>query len=125
MSDRADAQIAAWLALILFGVYLLSVSGLLYSQDSMSMFSVTESFVKRGELNTDQLWTLFKARNEIALDGESYAKYGFGMSLFAVPLYALAFYLPFDLGLTQTTLLTSSLGIALTGALVFLAARRL
>ena len=47
------------------------------------------------------------------------------MSLFAAPLYALAFYLPFDLGLTQTTLLTSSLVIALTGALVFLAARRL
>ena len=125
MTDRADAQIAAWLALILFGVYLLSFSGLLYSQDSMSMFSVTESFVKRGELNTDQLWTLFKARNEIALDGESYAKYGFGMSLFAVSLYALAFYLPFDFGLTQTTLLTSSIVIALTGALVFLATRRL
>ena len=125
MTDRADAQVAVWLALILFGVYLLSFSGLLYSQDSMSMFSVTESFVKRGELNTDQLWTLFKARNEIALDDESYAKYGYGMSLFAAPLYALAFYLPFDLGLTQTTLLTSSLGIALTGALVCLAARRL
>ena len=87
------------------------------------MFSVTESFVKRGEFNTDQLWTLFKARDEIAHDGESYAKYGYGMSLFAVPLYVLAFAL--DLGLVQTTLVTSSIVIALSGVLVFLSARRL
>lgn len=120
-----DTQIAVVLALLLFGIYLLSFSGVLYSQDSMSMFAVTESFVKRGEFNTDQLWTLFKARNEIAPDGESYAKYGYGTSLFAVPLYALALHLPFDLGLIQTTLLTSSIVVALTGALVFLSARRL
>lgn len=125
MLDLNDRRIAAWLGLALFGIYLLSFSGMMYSQDSLSMFSVTESFVKRGEFNTDQLWTLFKARNEIAPDGESYAKYGYGMSLLAAPLYALAFYLPFDLGLMQTTLLTSSIIIALAGALVFLSARRL
>jgi len=125
MNERTDAQIAGWLALILFGIYLLSFSGVLYSQDSLSMFAVTESFVKRGEFNTDQLWTLFKARNEIAPDSESYAKYGYGMSLFAVPLCALALYLPLDLGLTQTTLLTTSIVIALAGALVFLSIRKL
>ena len=125
MTDRLDKTIAAWLALFLFGIYLLSFSGQLYSQDSMSMFSVTESFVKRGEFSTDQLWTLFKARNEIASDGESYSKYGYGMSLFIAPLYALALALPGDLGLVQTTLLTSAIVIALSGALVFLAARRL
>lgn len=125
MNDRTDIRIAAWLALLLFGIYLLSFSGILYSQDSLSMFAVTESWVKRGEFNTDQLWTLFKARDEIAFDGESYAKYGYGTSLFAAPFYALALSLPFDLGLTQTTLLTSSIVIALTGALVFLSARQL
>lgn len=125
MNDRTDTLMAMWLALLLFGIYLLSFSGVLYSQDSMSMFSVTESFVKRGEFNTDQLWTLFKARNELAFDGESYAKYGYGTSLFAAPFYALALYLPFNLGLTQTTLLTSSIVIALAGALVFLSARQL
>ncbi len=124
MINRSDRIIAAWIALLLFGVYLLSFSGQLYSQDSMSMFSVTESAVKRGELNTDQMWTLFKARNEIAGDGESYAKYGYGDSLFAAPLYALALALP-ALGLTQTTLLTSAIVIALAGALLYLAARRL
>ncbi len=124
MLDRSDRTIAAWLGLFLFGIYLLSFSGRIYSQDGMSMFSVTESFVKRGEFNTDQVWTLFKARSEIASDGESYAKYGYGTSLFAVPFYALALALP-DVGLTQTALLTSAVAIAISGALVFLAARRL
>ncbi len=125
MINRSDRIVAAWIALLLCGVYLFSFSGQLYSQDSMSMFSVTEGVVKRGELNTDQMWTLFKARNEIASDGESYAKYGYGISLFAAPLYALALALPAELGLVQTTLLTSAIVIALAGALLFLAARRL
>ncbi len=124
MSVRSDTAIAGWLALFLFGIYRLSFSGQIFSQDSLSMFSVTESFVKRGEFNTDQLWTLFKARDEIAPDGESYSKYGYGTSLFAAPLYALALALP-DVGLVQTTLLTSAIVIALTGALVFLSARQL
>lgn len=71
MSDRT---VAAWLALLLFGVYLLSFSGQLYSHDSMLMFSVTESFVKRGEFNADQMWTIYKARSELGPDGESYSK---------------------------------------------------
>ncbi|MGE5264267.1 MAG: ArnT family glycosyltransferase [Acidobacteriota bacterium] len=124
MNERSERRVAAWLALVLFGVYLLSFSGMLYSQDSMSMFSVTESVVKRGQFDTDQMWTLFKARNEIARDGESYAKYGYGTSLAAVPLYALALALA-GVGLVQTTLLTSSIAIAVTGALVYLASRRL
>ncbi len=124
MNERSDLTIAAWLALLLFGVYLLSFSGRLYSQDSMLMFSVTESFVKRGEFNTDQMWTIYKARDELGPDGAAYSKTGYGASLFGVPLYALALALP-DLGLVQTTLLTSAIAIALCGALVFLAARRL
>jgi hypothetical protein len=124
VSERSDRVIAGWLALLLFGVYLLSFSGQIYSQDGLSMFSVTESFVKRGEFNTDQLWTLFKARDEIAPDGESYAKYGYGTSLLAAPLYAVALALP-ELGLVQTTLLTSAIVIAISGALLFLTARRL
>lgn len=112
MSDRSDRSIAAWLALFLFGIYLLTYSGQIHSGDGMSMFSVAESFVKRGEFNTDQLWTLFKSRNEIAADDESYAKYGYGTSLFAAPLYALALVLP-GVGLVQTTVLTSAIAIAL------------
>ncbi|MEW5719117.1 MAG: hypothetical protein AB1817_10850 [Chloroflexota bacterium] len=124
MRDRSERYGAAWLALLLLGIYLLTYSGQIYSGDGMSMFSVTESFVKRGEWNTDQLWTLFKSRGEIAADGESYAKYGCGTSLLIAPLYAFAQALP-GLGLAQTTLLASAFAIAFAGALVFLAARRL
>ncbi len=119
-----DRTVATWLALLLFGVYLFTFSGRIPSYDGMSMFAVTESVVKRGEFNTDDFWTLYKARDELAADGESYAKYGYGASLFAVPLYAVALALP-DVGLVQTTVLTSAIVIALSGALLFLAARRL
>jgi hypothetical protein len=116
--------VAAWVALLLFAVYLLTFSGRIYSHDSMSMFSVTDSFVKRGDFDTDQMWTLFKARNELAPDGESYAKYGYGASALAAPIYAVALLVP-GLGLLQTTLVASSIVVAVTGGLVFLAARRL
>ena len=125
MDNRSDTSIAAWLALFLFGIYLLSFSGQFYSQDSQLMFSVTESFVKRGEYGADQMWTIYKARNELGPDGESYSKTGYGASLVAAPLYALGLELPGDLGLLQTTILASSIVIALSGAFVFLSARRL
>ena len=124
LDGLSDNHIAAWLALFLFSIYLLAFSGRLYSQDSMLMFSMTESMVKRGEVNTSQMWTLYKARAELGIDGEAYSKTGYGTSLLAAPLYSIALALP-DLGLVQTTLLTSSIVIALTGAFVFLSARRL
>lgn len=120
-----DLQIVVVLTLLLFGIYLLSFSGIFYSQDSMLMFSVAESFVKRGEFGADQMWTVYKARNELGPDGEAYSKTGYGAPLFAVPLYALALILPGNLGLSQTTMLTSSIVIALTAAMVFLSARQL
>jgi hypothetical protein len=121
---QSDRNVAVWLALLLFGVYLLTFSGRIDSHDSMSMFSVTESIVKRGSFDTDQMWTLFKARNELAPDGESYAKYGYGTSVLAAPFYALALAFP-GLGLLQTTLVSSSAVVAAVGGLLFLAARRL
>ena len=88
------------------------------------MFAVTESFVKRGEFSTDQMWTFFGTKSVAASDAEAYSKYGYGTSLFAAPLYALALFVPFS-GLMQVSLLASALATALTGTLVFLAARRL
>lgn len=88
------------------------------------MFAVTESVVKRGDVSTDQMWTLFAAKSFVAADGNVYSKYGYGTSLLAAPLYALALYVPFS-GLMQVTLLSSALVTALTGALIVLAARRL
>ncbi len=88
------------------------------------MFAVTESFVKRGDVSTNQMWTFFGTKSIAAPDGEVYSKYGYGTSLLAAPLYALALYFPFA-GLMQVTLLTPALVMALTDALVYLAARRL
>lgn len=121
LSDRATAS---FLALLLFGIYLLSFNGRITSSDGLAMFAVTESVVKRGDLTTDQMWTFFGTKSIAAPDGEVYSKYGYGASLFALPFYALAFYLPFS-GLMQVTLLSSAVAVALTAALVYLALRRL
>lgn len=118
-----DSSIALLLALLLFGIYLLSFNGRITSSDGLSMFAVTDSVVKRGDFATDQMWTFFGTKSEPAPDGEVYSKYGYGASLFAAPFYALALYTGVG-GLMQVTLLSSALAVALTGALVYLTARR-
>ncbi|HZQ06131.1 MAG TPA: glycosyltransferase family 39 protein, partial [Anaerolineae bacterium] len=118
------SSLALWLSLLLFASYLLSFSGRITSSDGLSMFAVTESFVKRGDLTTDQMFTLFGTKSAPAPDGEVYSKYGYGTSLFAAPLYLLALYVPFG-GLMQVTLLACAVAVAITGALVYLAAQRL
>ncbi len=121
---RRPSSVATWLFLLLFAIYLLSFSGRIPSSDGLSMFAVTESFVKRGDLTTDQMFTLFGTKSAPAPDGEVYSKYGYGTSLFAAPLYILALYVPFG-GLMQVTVLACAVAVAITGALVYGAARRL
>lgn len=124
MSIHSDRVIAYWLALLLFGSYLLVFNGRITSSDGLSMFAVTDSAVKRGDLATDQLWTFFGTKSAAAPDGEVYSKYGYGTSLFAAPFYALALFVPFT-GLMQAALLSNAVVVAIAGALVYLAARRL
>jgi len=88
------------------------------------MFAVTESAVKRGDVSTDQMWTFFGTKSAPAPDGEVYSKYGYGTSLLAAPLYALALYVPF-FGLMSLTVLSSAIAVAFACAFVYLAARRL
>ncbi|HZQ07538.1 MAG TPA: hypothetical protein VFD70_13235, partial [Anaerolineae bacterium] len=121
---RRPSSVATWLSLLLFAIYLLSFSGRITSSDGLSMFAVTESFVKRGDLTTDQMFTLFGTKSAPAPDGEVYSKYGYGTALFAAPLYILALYVPFG-GLMQVTVLACAVAVAITGALVYLAAQRL
>lgn len=124
MVAHSPARLTVRLALTLFAIYLLSFGGRIYSSDGWSMLAVTESFVKRGEFSTDQMWTLFQTKGLPGPDGEAFAKYGYGTSLLAVPLYTVARLLP-QVGLAQTTVLTSAIALALAGALVLLAALRL
>ncbi len=120
----SDAAIAIFLALFLFGVYLLTFSGRITSSDGLSMFAVTESAMKRGDVSTDQMWTFFGTKSAPAPDGEAYSKYGYGAALLAAPLYALALRVP-TFGLMALPVLASAIAIAAAGAFVYLAARRL
>ncbi len=124
MTDHSDIRTATWLALLLLSIYLLTFGGSIYSSDGWSMFAVTESFVKRGELGADQMWTLFRVKAEPGRDGEAYAKYGYGTSLFAAPFYTLALLLP-NVGLIPVTLFSSAFAVAVGGAWLYLTARRL
>jgi hypothetical protein len=110
------------LALLLFGIYMLTFDGTLHSTDGLSMFAVAENLVKHGQLDTRQLenWeNVF-----LGPDGHPYTNFAFGPTLFMAPFLALALVLP-DFGLTQTTMILMPLTSALTMSYLYLSARRL
>lgn len=125
MARQRDVSLL--LFLFTLSVFLLSYSGLLHSDDEMSMVAVTESIVKRGNFAIDQIaWNQDQAGGigRYGLDGHLYSKYGWAQSVLAIPLYALAMLIPI-FGLVQTTMLFNSLVTALTSALLYLLAQRL
>ncbi|NTU84106.1 MAG: hypothetical protein HGA45_32850, partial [Chloroflexales bacterium] len=78
MSHAADTARAAGLALLLFGLYLLTASGHLYAIDEIQMYGLTESIGSRGTL----------ALNDPGpSEPPVYSTYGPGQSLAALPLY--------------------------------------
>ncbi len=125
-----DTIIALGLGLFLFSVYLLSYRGGFHSVDEVSMYCVTESLVKRGRFDTDQVvWTEWtttfsEAQGIFGPDGHVYSKKGLAISLVAAPLCWLALKVP-GLGLLHTTFLLNAILTALTGSLMFLLVRRL
>jgi hypothetical protein len=123
--------ILAWsLGLLLFAAYLLVYRGGFHSVDEVSMFAVTESLVKFGQPNTDQIaWTQWtttqrEAQGFFGIDGHVYSKKGIGLSLLMAPLYWIGLVIP-QLGMLQTASLTNLLITAATGGLLFLVVRRL
>jgi hypothetical protein len=116
--------------LFLFAVYLLSYRGGFHSVDEVSMFAVTESLVKFGRLNTDQIaWTQWttsqrEAQGFFGIDGHVYSKKGLVNSLAMIPLYWLGLVVP-GLGMLQTASLLNPLTTAITAGLLFHIARRL
>lgn len=122
-----DRYIAALLFLFALSVFLLSYSGLLHSDDEMSMVAVTESLVKRGNFAIDQIaWNQDQSGGigRYGTDGHLYSKYGWAQSLMASPLYILAMLVPL-FGLVQTTMLFNAIITALTAAFLFLLTRQL
>jgi len=118
------------LGLFLFSIYLLVYRGGFHSVDEVSMFAVTESLVKFGQVNTNQIawtqWTTTQAEAQgfFGADGQVYSKKGLALSLAQLPLYWLALLLP-GLGMLQTVSLLNGLVTALSGMLLFLFVRRL
>jgi len=122
MKKDTVAAVALAIFLLLSSVYLLTYSGEFHSIDEVSMFAVTESFVKHGSFTTNQmLWSADwqPAQNRFGPDGNYYSKKGAAQSLVAAPLYWLGLHLP-SVGLVRITMLTNGLITALTGAVVFL-----
>lgn len=116
--------------LFLVAVYLFTYRGGFHSVDEVSIFAVTESLVKFGRFNTDQIawtqWTTSQAEAQgfFGQDGHVYSKKGLALSLAQAPLYGLALYLP-GLGMLQTVSLANAFITAATGLLIFMFLHRL
>ncbi len=122
---RRRRNLGLALALFLFAVYLLVYRGGFHSVDEVSMFAVTESLVKFGRVNTDQIawtqWTTSQAEAQgfFGADGHVYSKKGLALSLAQAPLYGLALVTP-GLGMLQTVSLLNAGVTALTGLFIFM-----
>ena len=118
------------LGLCLFALYLLSYRGGFHSVDEVSTFAVTESLVKFGQFNTDQIaWTQWvttqaEAQGFFGQDGHVYSKKGLAISLAQAPLYWLALATP-GLGMLQTVSLLNAILTAWTAILIYAILRRL
>ncbi|MEW5957421.1 MAG: phospholipid carrier-dependent glycosyltransferase [Chloroflexota bacterium] len=122
--------LALSVGLLLFTVYLFVYRGGFHSIDEVSIFAVTESLVKFGRANTDQIawtqWTTSQAEAQgfFGRDGHVYSKKGLALSLAQAPLYWLALQLP-GLGMLQTVSLLNAFITAATGMLIFMFSGRL
>ncbi len=121
---KREKGIALALSLFLLAIYLLTYSGDIHSSDGLSMLSVTESLVKRGDYDTNQILWMGLQQGTFGRGGELYSRKAIGTSLAALPLAWLGLIAPFW-GFVQTTLLLNVVVTALSGLLVFLYLRRL
>ena len=127
---RRDVMVAVSLVFCLYAVYLLTYRGGFHSIDEVSMFAVTESMVKFGQLNTDQVaWTQWttsqrEAQGFFGPDGHVYSKKGPVLSLAMAPLYWLGLVIP-GIGMLQTVSLVNLIVTAATMGLLYLTVRRL
>jgi len=124
MERRENLVQALAVGLFLLSVYLLTYSGQFHSSDGQAMFAVTESIVRRGDDDINQLLWMGQQQGTYGLDGELYCRKGIGTSLLSLPLAWLGLVVPFW-GMVQTTLLFNAVVTALTGTLVYLYVNRL
>ncbi len=107
---------AHWLSLFLFVLYLVSYAGVLHSVDELSGLTVTETLLIEGKWHTNAMaWDQNRTppQNALGIDGNLYSKKGVGVSLVALPLFALGRALP-TVGAVQFALLTNAFLTAIT-----------
>lgn len=110
---------AHWLSLLLLTVYLLTYAGVTHSVDEIATLTVTESLLVEQRWHTNQMaWDQARTppQNAPGIDGNLYSKKGLGVSLLALPFFALH-NRGLNLGAVQLALLANSL---LTAATVYL-----
>ncbi len=108
----------------LLACYLLTYTGYIDSSDGLSTFATTESMVRRGAFDSNQVLWLGNQQGNIGVGGDLFTRKGLGMVLLAAPLAWIALHWP-AIGLVNTSLLLNPLLTAWTGALLFRAGRRL
>ena len=122
--NSRDKPLAVAILLFLFSVYLLSYSGALHSSDGQAMFSVSESLVRRGSYDINQIRWMGLQQGTFGPDGNLYCRKGVGTSLAALPLTWLGLVVPYW-GVVQAAMLLNPLVTAATGTILFLLVRRL
>ena len=122
--DIRDRTLAFCVACLLFTCYLLTYTAYIDSSDGLAMFATTESMVRRGEIDSNQLLWMGNQQGNLGPDGDLYSRKGLGMALLAYPLLWIARLLP-ALGLAQVAMLLNPILTAWTGALLYRAGRRL
>ena len=129
MTARArDRWVAFWLALLLGVVYLLTYSGMHHSVDEMSVISAAETLLAGGgwhinQMEWEQSWRPSQAA--VGLDGNLYLfKRGLAVTALIMPWLAVGKRVA-AVDAVQVALLVGPLVTALTGAVLYRAARRL
>jgi hypothetical protein len=122
--DSRDRTLALCVACLLFACYLLTYTAYIESSDGLAMFATTESMVRRGELDSNQLIWMGNQQGNFGADGDLYSRKGLGMALLTYPLMWIALLWP-AIGLAQIAMLLNPILTAWTGGLLFRAGRRL
>lgn len=122
--QRHDRSTAFLIFGLLLACYLLTFTGRIDSSDGLSMFATTESLVRRGAFDSNQLLWMGNQQGNIGADGNLYTRKGIGMVLLGYPLAWFARQWP-AIGLVHTALLLNPIVTAWTGAMLVRAGRRL
>ena len=108
----------------LLACYLLTFTGRIDSSDGLSMAATTESLVRQGAFDSNQLLWMGNQQGNLGAGGDLFTRKGLGMVLLGVPLMWLAS-LWSAIGIVHAALLLNPIMTAWTGAILFRAGRRL